>query len=204
MLRPRRHVALSILLIPSILLCGPALAQLVAGDRPDVDELADSPPVALEPAPGLPQPVEPPPVPSGDAGPYELVGFTPLPQPPNKGVLNYTLACQQRFANSRMCTVAEVNATVHVPLEPGYGHAWVRGVDGQSAVTAWSGPEEPRPKDMAELPNDCNGWTSNSSLALGTAMDFGSRAECYGGFHAVSCDRELVVACCAQRGTATN
>jgi len=56
---------------------------------------------------------------------YQLVGFTSLALLGDSGVLGMTVACQQEFAGSRMCSSVEVMETVQVPVDLA-GIAWVR------------------------------------------------------------------------------
>lgn len=201
----RNLVPIVVILLAAIVAGAPAAAQAIDASPPDIrDELEEIPPVPVEPAPGLPRPVDPVIAPTAETSSFRLVGFTAVSLPANRGILNYTLACQREFSGSRICTMSEVAGTLSVPAPPGYGHAWVRAATGRDDVPAWFGPEDSRPRELRVLPNDCNGWTTDSPLALGTAMDLGRSPECYGGFHAVSCDRSLAVACCAPPAVATD
>lgn len=123
--------------------------------------------------PGDPS-VPAPTTPSQDSdAPFRLVGFTTTLFPGSRGVLNYTLACQTQFPDSRMCTFEEISDTVVVPEAPGIGYAWMR---------------------MSST--NCRDWTSSSADDDGVAISLGCDG-CYGGAWIRSCDTPLAVACCA-------
>ncbi len=130
------------------------------------------------PGPDRPSPLPPPTGPSQPTASEELqlVGFTAQAFPGNLGILNYALACQELFPNSRMCTMQEVNRTLRVPAPViGPTHAWVRDA-------------------TAPPPANCNAWTSGASSHLGMAIGLGSS---YGGCGLFGCDSLFAVACCA-------
>jgi len=191
----RRAIAplLVVLLILPLVALG-TLGAAPAGERPDrpVDLSQNPRPgIGTDPVP-LPTPVLPAPT-SVENG-FQLVGFTGIPFPGNKGLLNYTLACQAEFPNSRFCTLSEVRETTSVPPVSRCGLAWVRDEGRLSPTLA---PAAGSRAD-AVVADDCSCWTSADGRTAGTAMTFGPESMCYGGLRAVSCDTELYIACCAR------
>lgn len=126
-------------------------------------------------------PVIPVPATAIDTGSFQLVGFTTTTHPGNRGILNLTLACQEEFESSRICSAEEIVQTVAIPEALGAGHAWVRSA-------------EPTVRNS----QDCMGWTSDSSQATGMAISVGPCTACYGGFRLRTCNEPLQVACCAR------
>ena len=134
---------------------------------------------------------------------FELVGFTSTTHLGDVGVLGATLACQDDYIDSRMCTSVEVMNTVNVPLGL-TGSAWVRPVfvppamNGGSSVqhamssTDASGAIAPDDTRARSYNLSCSGWGTSSSLRTGLSVDstgaFGVSNEC---------ENLLSVACCA-------
>ncbi len=114
---------------------------------------------------------------------WQLVGFTSSTLLGDSGVLNKTLACQQDFVGSRMCSSTEVLETVAVPLGL-VGSAWVRpsfapfhGVG--TLVSAL---------DVSGYATSVTNLTCRTSAFVMTAS---------GDFTISQCANELAVACCA-------
>ena len=121
-------------------------------------------------------------------GTFQLVGFTRGTYDGTRGTLNYALACQAEFPNSRMCSADEIRNTVAVPPAPGKGAAWVE-AQSRACLQITNAPRE-----GAEEPNNCQGWRSNASSELGMAIDL---ADKYGALGPLGCDQMLRIACCA-------
>lgn len=103
---------------------------------------------------------------------YQLVGFSTATRIGAAGVLGMTQACQTDFPESRMCTVDEVYETIVIPVLPDDGLAWIRG------------------------PEDCNGWSTNSSQDRGSAL-VNQSSVTSGGLVGRTCNSDIHVACCA-------
>ena len=116
-------------------------------------------------------------------GRFEFVGISNKPLTGDSGVLNFTLACQETYPSSRICSVTEVNETVSVPLFSGAKEAWI--LPDLSAPPA--------------LRSNCVGWMSRSSGDNGLALHVGPASKCSGGLVNYSCDSQLAVACCSKR-----
>ena len=121
---------------------------------------------------------------------FELVGFTSSMHLGNEGVLELTLACQNDYVDSRMCTSVEVMQTVNVPGGLS-GDAWVRPVfvpnGGASGTADASGTTTTSPFSLT-----CGGWAGISSFGLSVNSN--------GGFNTESgnCNTTpLAIACCA-------
>jgi hypothetical protein len=121
----------------------------------------------------------------------QLIGFSEVAVPGNRGILNMTLACQKSFRGSRICTAAEIQHSVHVPAQRNAA-AW---------GSAWISSEGLLPGAVADAQSDCEGWTSNSGANKGASMAIGPEHGCYGGFVAMGCNTELLVACCGNPST---
>jgi hypothetical protein len=124
--------------------------------------------------------------------PFQLVGFTAATFAGGTGTLAFTLACQQEFALSRMCTSEEIVNTQTVPTSLS-GPAWVRPTF--RAVSAGSSTVALDESGVTDSPVDalsCQGWTDNTSNSRGLSV------EADGSFESnEACDEVLHVACCA-------
>jgi hypothetical protein len=111
------------------------------------------------------------------------VGFTSETFPGAEGVLAFTLACQEEFPESRMCTSAEVMNTVEVP-EDLEGTAWVRPsyVEGTRDL---SGVEDVNAERFT-----CKGWIFDGYRGLSVTAE--------GRFNTLDCTNLFSVACCAE------
>jgi hypothetical protein len=182
---------ISYFVLPVVLFALGAPSATRAGPNPttEVEQRAPAGAGVDEPFVPLPRPVPPeiaPGVDPGDGsggasstadGPtFQLVGFTQQTLDGIQGVLNYTLACQVEFPDSRMCTADEIRHTVRVPRNPGSGYAWIS--------------EFPRLTDSA----NCRGWDSSSNSDAGTAINLDAR---YGVRDSHPCNQPLRIACCS-------
>ncbi len=128
--------------------------------------------------------------PTCSAGPearYQLVGFTSSALLGDSGVLGMTIACQQEFADSRMCSSVEVMETVAVPLDL-TGVAWVR--------PSFSPLHDPGTQAAAL---DASGFKTLVSLfsCNKTSSINGFTVLASGRFAGSRCTNLLAVACCA-------
>lgn len=180
---------LAFFVLPAVLLalCAPSATRAGPNPSTEVEGLTRD---GVEPFRPLPRPIPPETGPGVDPGDgtgtgvgatpeattLQLVGFTRLSLDGNQGVLNYTLACQVEFPDSRMCTADEIRHTVNVPPAPGSGHAWIS--------------EFPRLTESA----NCRGWDTSSTSESGTAINLNHG---YGARSSHSCDEPLRIACCA-------
>jgi hypothetical protein len=132
---------------------------------------------------------------------HQLVGFSERAVAGGKGLLHFTLACQETFAESRICTSTEVAETEQLPAEVAEPvstpapFAWVRptAIAGRGAnigfetIVGLQGDVE----DMS-----CEGWfdsSPSSSLSSGSGLSVNR----HGQFNLSSCGAPLKVACCA-------
>ena len=132
---------------------------------------------------------------------YQLVGFSGRAVPGSKGLLHFTLACQETFAGSRICNTSEVAETTQLPGQVGEPastaapFAWVRptAIVGRGAnvgietVVGLQG-------DVEDL--SCKGWfdsSPSSSLSPGSGLSVNR----HGQFTLSPCGAPLKVACCA-------
>jgi hypothetical protein len=123
--------------------------------------------------------------------PFQLVGFTAATFVGATGVLGFTLACQQEFALSRMCTSEEIVNTQTVPTSLA-GSAWVRPSFRALAYAGTSTKfmDESGLGEYAQT-GTCYGWSSangGGGLALDSSGSFSIHYDC---------DLPLSVACCA-------
>lgn len=132
--------------------------------------------------------------PSGSAR-FQLVGFTAAQFNGAQGVLGFTLACQQEFPRSRMCSSLEILETTTVPSGL-VGDAWVR-PSPEGLGGAWSDVSGAGPASPADL--TCRGW----SLATPMTQPGGLVVDAAGRFSVGTyptgpyCDTPHSVACCA-------
>jgi hypothetical protein len=133
--------------------------------------------------------------PPADASPrFQLVGFTSALLSGEQGVLGFTSACQQEFANSRMCTSVEVLETTTVPAGL-VGEAWVR-----PTIVAAPANVVVDASGATDLPDglSCAGWRTSALDASGLVMDSVGRFR--SARHAPTADRGCgvarAVACC--------
>jgi hypothetical protein len=124
--------------------------------------------------------------------PFQLVGFTAATFNGRTGTLGFTLACQQEFPLSRMCTSEEIVNTQTVPTSLS-GPAWVRPSfravgAGASVIALDESGATASPEDALS----CRGWTSFSGTTTGLSMASNGSFEI-----AEGCDEVLSVACCA-------
>ena len=117
----------------------------------------------------------------------QLVGFTTESFLGDRGVLDFTKACQADFPGSRMCTSTEIMKTTAVPVLAGLV-AWVRphiitNTGTGSAIDA-SGVQE----EASDL--SCKGWTTRLSPFTGLSVSL------TGSFGVLTCEAPLRVACC--------
>ena len=116
----------------------------------------------------------------------QLVGFTTSTfLQGGAGVLDFTVACQAQFADSKMCTSAEVAETVSVPAGLA-GSAWVRPIFAPNGTEAVNG-RIPRPGQTLS----CSGYNN------ATDQDRSSVVDAAGRFTTATCDTSHSVACCA-------
>jgi hypothetical protein len=168
--QPFRHPG-----IPS----GPPPQQVVVSNFPNPQNVVGSVSVTNLPAVQDVNVVNAPPQ-CGATPRFQLVGFTTAMFTGGEGVLGFTSACQQQFANSRMCTSLEVMDTPAVPSSLA-GEAWVRpsfvaiNFDA-SGVTS----------------STCQGWSNDAVNDIGLAVDAAGRFT-YIGY----CATPRAVACCA-------
>jgi hypothetical protein len=169
-----------IVVVAVLFLAAPAFAQL-GSEEPETPAELDQQGVEgrLDPAPPSPPVIYP----IDQMVPFssdemQLVGFTTTLFTGNHGVLNMSIGCQREFPASRMCTLEEINRSVFIPQNPICGNAWAQDLSGA-------------------VPQNCNGWRSESSDALGMAINLGG---CYGGVVTQTCDSQLAVACCSKQG----
>ncbi len=176
-------VSLVVVLLSSL----PVFAQVgsTTADNPVNDPQYGAVTVGKSPVlPGgtpVPAPVTEPVIVS--TGRFEFVGTTTQLMQGDRGVLNFTLACQSEFEGSRICRVEEVLSTVNVPRFTIETKAWI--VPDQSIGAAFRA--------------DCNGWMSQESGDSGLAVIVGPDVDCSGGFKTSSCNSQLAVACCMRR-----
>lgn len=123
---------------------------------------------------------------------FQLVGFTTATFTGGQGVLGFTLACQQQFANSRMCTSLEILETTKVPAGLA-GEAWVRPSFAPGANNVM---------DASGISSDglgltCFGWSLGLNGISGLVVDGAGRFHT-SVFQSLSyCDSARAVACCA-------
>ncbi len=129
--------------------------------------------------PPAPVPPRPPELLPAATTTYEFVGVTRRELAGNRGILNYTLACQAEFARSRMCSVTELLRTRNVPRRLADTYAWIQ-------------PEIAAGQPAAQ---NCRGWMSDLRTDAGLAIAID--ATCYAGLVDKTCDSRLAVACCA-------
>jgi hypothetical protein len=131
---------------------------------------------------------------SGASPRFQLVGFTTATSTGGPGVLGFTLACQQEFANSRMCTSLEILETTAVPAGLA-GEAWVR-----PAIVA---PDVNVQVDASGVIGDatnltCSGWSFGTSGLGALVVDGSGRFRQSSGTGPSSfCNALRPVACCA-------
>lgn len=130
----------------------------------------------------------------------QFVGFSTGPVRGGDGILHMTLACQETFANSRVCDSEEVvettvlPANVSVPASQPAPFGWVRpsAIVGRGAnigietTIALQG-------DVERF--SCAGWNNSSSSTLSAIT--GLTANRHGQFVLTSCASSLKVTCCA-------
>jgi hypothetical protein len=120
----------------------------------------------------------------------QLVGFTAAGFTGDTGVLDFTLACQAEFPESRMCNSVEVLETIRVPssLE---GHAWVRPVFQPAASAGFTMfALDAAGGGAQEVGNlSCRSWRANDLMGL--------TVDATGSFVARECDTPRAVTCCA-------
>ena len=120
----------------------------------------------------------------------QLVGFSSATFTGNTGVLDFTLACQAEFPESRMCNSVEVMETIRVPGDLS-GHGWVRPVFqpvagagfAMFALDAAGGTT----LEVGKL--SCRSWRANDLMGL--------TVDASGSFVSRDCDVDRAVACCA-------
>ncbi len=106
-------------------------------------------------------------------------------------MLGFTLACQDEFPGSRMCTSVEVMETTEVPVGL-TGDAWVRPSFQPLAISSSSPQALDASGASTVAPNMmCRGWRSDDGSGLAVSAS--------GGFSAPACAAEPghAVACCA-------
>ena len=115
----------------------------------------------------------------------QLVGFSRESLAGNVGVLTMSLACQDAFPMSRICTVDEIRMSVNIP------QALI--VEGESAWTQNMSKANALFSQEPDL--NCSGWMSNDPMDYGTTINLGG---CYGGIKMERCNEERAVACCSK------
>jgi hypothetical protein len=138
----------------------------------------------------LPRPITPPE--TGGSLPvigngFQLVGFTTETFDGTRGILNLTLACQEEFPASRICSADDIRTTVNVPPAPGVGSAWIDVPRGSIDVSRSS------VRATLDDTSNCRGWRSSASTDSGMAIDLEAA---YGSLVRRTCDQRLRVACC--------
>lgn len=132
---------------------------------------------------------------------HQFVGFSERAARGSGGLLHFTLACQETYAESRICTSAEVAETTQLPAEVGgpasnpAPFAWVRptAIVGRVAsigIETVVGLQA----DVEDF--SCAGWfdgSPNSSFQPGSGLSVNR----HGQFTLSSCGTSLTVACCA-------
>jgi hypothetical protein len=114
---------------------------------------------------------------------FQLVGSTSATFTGIRGVLTYTLACQDEFPASRMCNSVEVLETVSVPDNLA-AFAWVRpSFQPLPSFTDASGVTRGNADAFS-----CRGWRGSGS---------GLAVETNGSFLTLGCDIPRAIACCA-------
>jgi hypothetical protein len=132
---------------------------------------------------------------------YQFVGFSERAVQGGKGLLQFTLACQETYAESRICTSNEVAQTTQLPAEVGEPvsnpapFAWVRptAIVGRGAnigIESIVGLQG----DVEEF--SCEGWF-DSSPSTSIAPGSGLSVNRYGQFTLSACGAPLKVTCCA-------
>jgi hypothetical protein len=177
----RRIVGIALFLGAALLLAAPVHGQM-ENERPGGVDLSRIAPRTIDVDDPVPIPIDPvPPAANIESNELQLVGFTERLFGGNAGVLNMSIGCQSVFPGSRMCTMEEVNKSLHIPQSRGHGYAWVQNLADHDG--------------MPEM--NCKGWMSVSPDDQGTSIELG---ECYGGLMMHGCDTRLAVACCARLG----
>jgi hypothetical protein len=137
------------------------------------------------------------PPPAGAAARVQLVGFTSATFPGTQGVLAFTLACQQEFANSRMCSSLEILETDAVPGGLA-GEAWVR--PSLVVANAPSGTVIDASGVAATADRmTCDGWRGapqTGLIASGLVVDASGRFR-VPGLNIDECGIARSIACCA-------
>jgi hypothetical protein len=130
------------------------------------------------------------------AGPqqFQFVGVTAATFTGDKGVGTFTVACQQDFLGSRMCTSREILLTTDWPPQPpSFYVAWVQ----PTLVPFQSGSTGTGVQDISGL-NDgtlsCGGWFS---LSRGLLLHSDPANGKYGAFIVEPCSTVASVTCCA-------
>jgi hypothetical protein len=136
--------------------------------------------------------------PAGGASPrFQLVGFTTATFTGGQGVLGFTLACQQEFADSRMCTSLEILETTKVPGGLA-GEAWVRPTITTDLPTAGTVVDA---SGVSAVPDflSCDGWRDNGSTPFsnGLVVDGAGRFRSRFTTLFTECGVARAVACCA-------
>ena len=129
----------------------------------------------------------PPTCSSGPEARYQLVGFTSSALLGHGGVLGMTIACQQEFSDSRMCSSVEVMETVVVPLDLA-GIAWVR----PSFSPLHDPGTQPSALDASGFKTLVSHFSCNSDSAIN-----GFTVSAIGRFAGSRCTNQLSVACCS-------
>jgi len=141
---------------------------------------------------------------AGGVEPYwspPLVGFTSATIEGNQGVLNLTLACQNEFSGTRVCTSAEVLRTFNVPdfptpppglPRPDLHQAWIMPTLLEATPNVdMSGVQASNPGNFTC--SDVTSQIGGTGLVIGWAS---AVRHGYGLFSLYNCMKRARVACC--------
>ena len=125
--------------------------------------------------------------------PEELVGFTSSTATGSVGLAHLHELCDSEFTGTRMCTTAEIVATVNPPLTIDSNYAWVHTTivaSSNYANSLFDATGKLLSLDQGVAPN-CDGWSYANTVTVAITTDTGAA-------HLRSCADANLVACCGR------